>query len=803
MSVGTGAPGYTHPYEGKVYYFCCADCLQKFKDHPQAYLPPSSKPAGQQLVNLSPISKASTDATVDVAYVCPMCPEVRSPKPAPCPKCGMALEPETATATGRVEYTCPMHPEIVRAQPGSCPICGMALELRTVTPGEQENPELRDMTRRFWIATVLTVPLVAIAMLHMFSGLPVQRALPAGWLPWIEFFLATPVVLWGGLPFFKRGWMSLVNRSTNMFTLIAIGTGAAYGYSVAAIFFPGLFPPTMRTMGGSPLYFEAAGAIITLVLLGQVLELQARSRTGAAVRALLDLSPQTARLLQDGEHDVPLGQVHIGDRLRVRPGEKIPVDGVILEGSSVVDEYMITGESKPVGKEAGDQVVGATLNGTGSFVMQAERVGAETLLSQIVKMVGQAQRSRAPIQRLADRVSAWFVPAVIAIAAITFFAWLLTGPEPRFAHALVNAVAVLIIACPCALGLATPIAIMVGTGRGAHAGVLIRNAEALETLEKVDTLVVDKTGTLTEGKPRVVSVAAASGFNETEVLRLLAGVEQGSEHPLASAIVVEAKRRGLAATAVNNFRSQTGRGVQGTVEGNEIAAGSESFLRELNIPRTEAGDAIQARGETAIYVAINGRLAGWISVSDPLKPTSGDAIRKLRQEGLRVVMVTGDVRPTAEQVARALGIQEYQAGVLPEQKLEIIRTFQSQGHIVAVAGDGINDAPALAQANVGIAMGTGTDVAIESGGITIINGDLIGIVRARQLSRATMRNIRQNLFFAFVYNSLGVPIAAGVLYPFLGILLSPVLAAAAMSLSSVSVITNSLRLRNLKLERGV
>ena len=716
----------------------------------------------------------------------------------------MALEPETPAFSTRVEYTCPMHPGVVRTEPGACPICGMALEPRTISQAQEENPELLDMTRRFWVSTALMVPLLLIAMLDMLPGMPVQHALPNGWLPWIALLLATPVVLWGGLPFFERGWASVVNRSTNMFTLIALGTGAAYLYSIGATLAPNIFPAAMRDMNGfPPIYFEAAAAITTLVLLGQVLELRARSRTGAAIRALLDLSPKTARVLRNGsEFEIPLDQVKIGDRVRVRPGEKVPVDGLVQEGSSPVDESMITGESKPVLKNAGDSVIGATVNGNGSFILQAQRVGAETLLSQIVRMVGQAQRSRAPIQRLADRVSSWFVPVVIAISVLTFMVWLFAGPEPRFAHALVNSVAVLIIACPCALGLATPIAVMVGTGRGAQAGVLIRSAEALETLERVDTLVIDKTGTLTEGKPRVVSIIAAPGHSEDEVSRLAAGLEQPSEHPLASAIITEAQRRSITLPSVSNFRSQTGRGVQGTVDGKEVAAGNKQFLTELTVGGIEITAAQQTGGST-IFVSENGHLAGLITVSDPLKLSSEGAIREFRRQGLRVIMVTGDARPAAEAVAKVLKLEEFEAAVLPERKLEIIKDLQNKGHVVAVAGDGINDAPALAQANVGIAMGTGTDVAIESGGITIVNGDLTGIVRARRLSQAIMRNIRQNLFFAFVYNSLGVPIASGVLYPILGVLLSPIMAAAAMSFSSVSVITNSLRLRNLKLEGSV
>jgi P-type Cu+ transporter len=803
MAVSPSTAKYSYNQNGKTFYFCCAGCLEKFKKDPNAYLEGSSKAAiPSERVKLTP--RAPESRATGVSYICPMCPEVRSSHPAPCPRCGMALELERPAFSTRVEYTCPMHPGVVRTEPGACPICGMALEPRTIAQAQEENPELRDMTGRFWVSTALTVPLLLIAMLDMLPGTPVQHALPNGWLSWIALLLATPVVLWGGLPFFERGWASVVNRSTNMFTLIALGTGAAYLYSMVATLAPNIFPAAMRDMNGfPPIYFEAAAAITTLVLLGQVLELRARSRTGAAIRALLDLSPKTARVLRNGsEFEIPLDQVKIGDRLRVRPGEKVPVDGLVQEGSSPVDESMITGESKPLLKNAGDTVIGATVNGNGSFVLQAQRVGAETLLSQIVRMVGQAQRSRAPIQRLADRVSSWFVPVVIAISVLTFIVWLFAGPEPRFAHALINSVAVLIIACPCALGLATPIAVMVGTGRGAQAGVLIRSAEALETLEKVDTLVIDKTGTLTEGKPRVVSIIAAPGHSEDEVLRLAAGLEQASEHPLASAIITEAQRRSTTMPRVSNFRSQSGRGVQGTVDGKEVAAGNKQFLTELTVGGIEITAAEQTGG-SAIFVSEDGHLAGLITVSDPLKPSSEGAIREFRRQGLRVIMVTGDARPAAEAVAKVLKLEEFEAAVLPERKLEIIKDLQKKGHVVAVAGDGINDAPALAQANVGIAMGTGTDAAIESGGITIVNGDLTGIVRARRLSQAIMRNIRQNLFFAFVYNLLGVPIASGVLYPILGVLLSPIMAAAAMSFSSVSVITNSLRLRNLKLEASV
>jgi len=695
-----------------------------------------------------------------------------------------------------------MHPQIVRPAPGICPICGMALEPRTVTGIEEENPELREMARRFWISLVLAVPLLAISMLDMFPGMPVEHALPNGWLTWIELLLATPVVLWGGWPFFQRGWASIVNRSTNMFTLIAMGTGVAYLFSLTATLFPGIFPASFRDMSGAPpVYFEAAAAIVTLVLLGQVLELRARSRTGAAIRALLDLSPKTARILRDGmESDIPLDQVKPGDRLRVRPGEKVPVDGAVLEGTSSVDESMITGESMPVAKEPGSHVIGATVNAKGSFVMRADHVGSETLLARIVQMVSQAQRSRAPIQRLADRVAAWFVPAVIAIAVLTFIVWSFFGPEPRLAHALVNAVAVLIIACPCALGLATPMAIMVGTGRGARAGVLIKNAEALEILEKVDTLVFDKTGTLTEGKPTVESVITVAGGDEIELIRVLASLEQGSEHPLGSAVVAAAKENDIPLASVSDFQSHTGYGISGKVEGKTVSAGSEKLVQQTGIDALmQPAEDLRRKGQTVIFVAVDGKPAGLVGIADPIKPSTPQALSDLKAAGLRIVMLTGDSRSTAQAVAASLGIDEFEAEVLPGKKSEVVRRLQKEGRIVAMAGDGINDAPALAQADVGIAMGTGTDVAIESAGITLVKGDLAGIVRARKLSQATMRNIRQNLFFAFIYNLLGVPLAAGVLYPFFGWLLSPILAAGAMSFSSVSVITNSLRLRKAEL----
>lgn len=811
MDVNPATAKYRAEHAGKTYFFCSPGCHQKFQAQPEKYVAAERKvTAHEPAVYVAPAASPGPKEA-SPAYVCPMCSEVRQSGPGACPKCGMALEPDVPIMATKVEYTCPMHPEIVRSGPGACPICGMGLEPRTVAAQQGQNPELRVLTRRFWIGLALTAPLLIIAMSsmiwpHAFMGeigiARGNRVLTTPWgavLAWIELILATPVVLWAGWPFFERGWASIVNRSPNMFTLIAMGTGVAYGYSLVATLLPRIFPPSLRTMSGYPdVYFEAAAAITTLVLLGQVLELRARSQTSSAIRALLDLSPRTShRLTERREEDVPLDQVQAGDRLRVRPGEKVPVDGIIVEGSSTVDESMITGESVPVQKGVGNRVIGATVNGTGSFVMQAEHVGSETLLAQIVQLVGQAQRSRAPIQRLADRVSAWFVPAVVAVALVTFVAWLMLGPQPRLAHALVNAVAVLIIACPCALGLATPVAIMVATGRGAHAGVLIRNAEALETLEKIDTLVIDKTGTLTEGKPRLVSIRAEQGIAESELLRLAAAVEQASEHPLAGAIVAAAQDRGDRVPDIREFHSITGKGVLGQVEGKAVAAGNEALMRELKIETSHVESAASAN--TIIYVAVEGRLAGSMAIADPIKASTPQAIRELKKEGLRLVMLTGDNRATAQSVAAQLQIDDFEAEVLPEGKSEVIKNLQKNGRMVAMAGDGINDAPALAQAQVGIAMGSGTDVAMESGGITLVKGDLAGIVRARRLSRATMRNIRQNLFFAFIYNSLGVPIAAGILYPLFGILLSPILAAAAMSFSSVSVISNSLRLRKVRL----
>jgi Cu+-exporting ATPase len=719
----------------------------------------------------------------------------------------MALEPmiEPPPVTGRIEWTCPMHPQIVRDAPGTCPICGMALEPRSVMAEEPADPELASMTRRFWISLVVTLPFVAFAVSDIVPGDPVRQVVTPRAAAWLQLVLGTPVVLWGGWPFFVRGWASLVNRRLNMFTLIALGVGVAYVYSVIGVLLPGMFPPSFRTHGGEVgLYFEAAAIITVLVLLGQVLELRARSQTSSAIRALLRLAPPVARRLrEDGsEEDVPLERVQVGDRLRVRPGEKVPVDGVILEGASAVDESMVTGESIPVEKTLGSRVTGGTVNGTGGFVMRAERVGRDTLLAQIVRMVSEAQRSRAPIQRLADRVSAWFVPAVVVVAVVSAIVWGLIGPEPRMAYAIVNAVAVLIIACPCALGLATPMSIMVGTGRGATAGVLIKNAEALEVLERVDTLIVDKTGTLTEGRPRLMSVVAIGGVTEAHVLRLAASLERASEHPLAAAIVGGASERGVALAEVAEFKSVTGRGVTGRVDGRSVALGNRRLMDDLGLdvsallPRA---DELRAEGQTVMFVAIDGRLAGLVGVADPIKGSTPEALELLRRSGLRIVMLTGDSRRTAEAVARKLGIIDLEAEVLPEQKSDVVKRLQGQGRKVAMAGDGVNDAPALAQAEVGIAMGTGTDVAMQSAGVTLVKGDLRGIARARRLSQATMRNIRENLFFAFIYNTLGVPIAAGVLYPVVGLLLSPIIASAAMSFSSVSVIANALRLRRVKL----
>ena len=749
-------------HEGETYYFCSKGCLAKFQADPERFL------------RGGPVGMSAGDAA----------------KPAP---------------SGSL-YTCPMHPEIVREGPGSCPICGMALEPMVPTAGDEPNHELVDMTRRFWICLVLTLPVLGLAMGEMVPAL--RHLVPPNVSIWIQLVLATPVVLWGGWPFFERGWASVANRSPNMFTLIALGTGVAYVYSLLATLFPSFIPASFLGHGGAaPVYFEAAAVITTLVLLGQVLELRARSQTSSAIKALLGLAPKQARILRDDgrEEDVALNQVQVGDRLRVRPGEKVPVDGVVVEGSSAVDESMVSGEPIPVEKGEGASLIGGTVNGTGGLVMKAERVGSETMLAQIVRMVGEAQRTRAPIQRLADVVASYFVPAVLLTSVLTFVAWTIFGPEPRFAYALLNAVAVLIIACPCALGLATPMSIMVGTGRGARSGVLVRNAEALEVLEKVDTLVVDKTGTLTEGKPRLVDVVAASGVDESEFLRLAASLERASEHPLAEAIAAGAEERGLAIGRAEGFQSITGKGVKGTVDGRDVLIGNAELLEGSGVaPGDLAARAEPLRndGRTVVFVAIDGGPAGLLGVADPIKESAARAIKELHEGGLRIVMITGDNRTTAAAVAKKLGLDDFRAGILPEAKGEAIKTLQAEGRTVAMAGDGINDAPALAQADVGIAMGTGTDVAMESAGITLVKGDLRGIERARKLSVATLRNIRQNLAFAFLYNVLGVPIAAGVLYPFLGVLLSPMIASAAMTFSSVSVITNALRLRNLDLDRA-
>ncbi|HWG90702.1 MAG TPA: copper-translocating P-type ATPase [Candidatus Thermoplasmatota archaeon] len=735
-------------------------------------------------------------------YVCPMDPEVRQDGPGACPRCGMALEPETPIVSTKREWTCPMHPEVVRDAPGDCPICGMALEPREVAVDDPvESHELNDMTRRFWVSTAFSFPLLIFAMAEMLTPHWLETVVPMAWMPWIGLVLAAPVCTWGAWPFYVRGVKSVKNRWLNMFTLIALGVSVAFTYSIFATFAPQIFPAGFRDEHGNVgVYYEAAAVITTLVLLGQVMELRARSRTGAAIRALLNLAPKTARRVKpDGtEEDIPLTHVHKGDTLRVRPGEKVPVDGVVLEGTSSVDESLVTGEPIPVEKSPGEKVIGATVNGTGSLLVRADRVGSESLLAQIVNMVAQAQRSRAPIQGLADRVSAVFVPAVILIAILTFAAWAVWGPQPSLAYATVNAVAVLIIACPCALGLATPMSIMVSVGRGAGAGVLFRNAEAIELLRKVDTVVVDKTGTLTEGKPRLVTVEPVSPFTETDLTRLAASVEAGSEHPLAAAIVAGALERGVAPEKVRDFISVTGKGVGGVVGNREVALGNTRMMEELGVSLQAVEsrvEALRSDGQTVMFVAVEGALAGIIGVADPIKETTPQAIRELHGEGLRIVMLTGDNRTTAQAVASKLGLDDVIADVLPQDKANVVKKLQAEGRIVAMAGDGVNDAPALAQADVGVAMGTGTDVAMEAAGVTLVKGDLRGIVRSRKLSRATMRNIKQNLFFAFVYNAAGVPIAAGLLYPFFGVLLSPMIAAAAMSLSSVSVIANALRLR--------
>jgi Cu+-exporting ATPase len=779
-----------HFDDGVEYFFCSSRCRDRFIENPQNFVRPNNAQV--------PTAAVHSSGT----YTCPMHPDVRQSAPGSCPKCGMALESIAPQLKAATEWTCPMHPEIVRPAPGNCPICGMALEPRSAVAADEENPELRDMSNRFWLSTALTAPLVVMVMGEMFFShssivSPRLRFL-------IELVLASPVCLWAAWPFYVRAIQSVKNRSLNMFTLIGLGVSVAYLYSVVAVLAPRLFPASFRgKMGEIPTYFEAAAAIVTLILLGQVLELRARNQTRTAIRKLLGMAAKSARRIRkDGtEEDVPLEVVQVGDRLRVRPGEKVPVDGVVLEGNSSIDESMVTGEPIPVEKTTGQEVVGATVNGTGTLIIRAEKVGSQTLLSRIVAMVAEAQRSRAPIQKLVDTVSAYFVPIVIVIALLTFVIWSLVGPEPRMGHALINAVAVLIIACPCALGLATPMSIMVAMGKGATMGILFKNAEAIELLRIVDTLVVDKTGTLTEGKPKVVSVVPVPDIPEIKLLQSAASLERGSEHPLASAITRASEERHISLDAADRFESVTGKGVQGVIGGKTVALGNRALMKDLGVDVSqclETAERLRTDGQTAMFVAEAGRAIGIIGVADPIKSSTPEAIRSLHNEGIRIVMLTGDSHTTAKAVAEKLGIDDVVAEVLPDQKVNVVKRLQAEGRFVAMAGDGINDAPALAQAQVGIAMGTGTDVAIESAGVTLVKGDLRAIARALHLSRQTMRNIKQNLFFAFFYNSVGIPIAAGVLYPFFGILLSPVIAAAAMSFSSISVIANSLRLRNAK-----
>jgi Cu+-exporting ATPase len=826
MTVNSALSAHTLENDGQMFFFCGPRCLQKFRAQPEKYLAQPSLGAKKHedgasaratitsKIQTTPLPALQTSSSIPSSspptaqvYTCPMHPEVRQPASGACPRCGMALEPVSGAATlVKTEFVCPMHPEIVRDRPGSCPICGMALEPRTAAAVTGINSEMVSMTRRFWVCAILTLPVLFLGMSDLIPGQPVQQVISVRLLALIQLALTTPVVLWGGWPFFERGWASVVNRSLNMFTLIAIGTGTAYLYSVFASVFPSIFPDSFRGPGGAvEVYFEAAAAITTLVLLGQVLELRARSQTSSAIRALLGLAPKTARILRnDGtEEDIPLDHVKPGDLLRVRPGEKVPVDGVLIEGASSVDESMMTGEAVPVQKKQGDRATAGTVNGSrGGFVLRAERVGSETLLAQIVKMVSEAQRTRAPIQRLADVVASYFVPTVLFAAAVTFTVWALAGPKPRLAFALLNAVAVLIIACPCALGLATPMSIMVGMGRGAAIGVLIKNAEALEVLEKVDTLVIDKTGTLTEGKPQLTGIQRLPPWKESDLLRFAASLERSSEHPLAASIVAAAEREKLSLAEVKNFEAIPGEGVLGTVEGHVVALGNVKMFERTKINEGALlglAEDLRRQGQSTILIAVDGKAAGVLSVADPIKTTTSEAIEMLHREGLRIVMLTGDSRATAEAVARKLGIDEIEAEVLPADKGEVVKRLQAQDRVVAMAGDGINDATAIAQADVGIAMGTGTDVAMESAGVTLVKGDLRGIARARLLSRGTMRNIRQNLFFAFIYNAVGIPLAAGVLYPFVGLLLSPMIAAAAMTFSSVSVIANALRLRKLTL----
>ncbi|MGI8904932.1 MAG: heavy metal translocating P-type ATPase [Candidatus Sumerlaeaceae bacterium] len=820
MTVKPGKAAGQSELNGSAYYFCSTGCKAKFDANPELYLAPEAtienargsaaaaapKPTAASHCCHSGLTQEKVAAPAQAKYFCPMCPGVESDRQADCPKCGMALERNPAyKPEAKTIYTCPMHPGIEQDHPGDCPICGMALEPKTVTAEvEEDDGELRSMTRRLWIGGALALPVFLLAMAHLVPAWEHSSWAAGDFSRWAQFILSTPVVLWAGWPFFHRAWRSLLSGHLNMFTLIGMGVGAAYVFSAVAMLAPGLFPRSFARHGKVDIYFEAAAVIVVLVLLGQVLELRARKQTGSAIRALLNLAPRTARVIRNGEeHEVSLDSIQLGDQLRVRPGDKVPVDGEVVEGRSSVDESMITGEPMPVAKATGDKVTGGTVNGTGSFLMKATRIGSDTLLAQIVTMVGQAQRSRAPIQGLADKVAGYFVPAVIGIAALTFLAWMLLGPQPRLAYAIANAVAVLIIACPCALGLATPISVMVGVGRGAQAGVLIRNAEAIETMEKVTTLIVDKTGTLTEGKPRLTNVVPVSPLSEDELLSITAAVEQNSEHPLASAIVAGARERGVPTQQATDFSSITGGGVSGQIGNSTVLIGKLELLRTKGVMGLESleqqATQLQSEGHTVMFVSINGAAAGMVSVTDPVKDSTPEAIRSLHDLGLKIMMLTGDNERTAQAVAKKLGLDHVEAGVEPQHKHERVQQLRGEGAVVAMAGDGINDAPALAAAHVGIAMGTGTDVAMESAGITLVKGDLRGIAKAIILSRSMMRNIRQNLFFAFIYNALGIPIAAGVLYPFVGVLLSPMLAGAAMSLSSVSVIANALRLRNLKL----
>jgi Cu+-exporting ATPase len=792
MTVNIESAAGSYEFNGQNYHFCSRHCVEKFRANAQSFLGSGRNPTNRGPRAGSPRGVVAREGAELIL--------LRHSRPELAPSLTVGSPPDST----KIEYTCPMHPEVLQVGPGSCPICGMALEPRTITIEEEENPELVDMTRRFWVSVVLSLPVFLIGMNDVLPGRPLERIASMDALGWIQFVLATPVVLWGGWPFFVRAWQSIANVSLNMFTLIGLGVAVAYIYSVIAKLFPDVFPDSFKEHGVVPVYFEAAAVITTLVLLGQVLELKARNRTGAAIRALLALAPKTARRVraEGAEEDVSLDEVLAGDLLRVRPGEKVPTDGSVVEGASSVDESMVTGESIPVEKGAGDAVIGGTVNTIGSFIMRAERVGAETMLARIVQMVAEAQRSRAPIQKLADATAGVFVPAVIFVAIVTFLVWAFFGPEPRLAHGLINAVAVLIIACPCALGLATPMSIMVAMGKGATGGVLFKNAEAIEILRKIDTLVVDKTGTLTEGKPKLVSITPAADWNDGELLRLAASLERASEHPLAAAIVRGAQVRDIELSKVDQFESLTGKGVRGKIDGRDVALGNRTLLNELKVETgdlAEKAEQLRADGQTVMFVAVDNRIAGLLGVADPIKDSTSEAIERLHAEGVRILMVTGDNRTTAEAVARKVNVDEVIAEVLPEQKVEIVKRLQKEGRVVAMAGDGINDAPALAQSHAGIAMGTGTDVAIASADVTLVKGDLRGIARARSLSRATMRNIKQNLFWAFIYNLLGVPIAAGVLYPFFGLLLSPMLAAAAMSFSSVSVIGNALRLRRMRL----